>query len=140
MNTPKVPDRKFVTESAARLTLTDVATAVGSTEAISRKLAAARGRFARQEHKLELLGMVVREGLAGTLTDWSEADIKIAGFPFCYLLDSRDLIPDTVPVAGFSDDLAAIVVAWGILEDKLKAFADSRGLLFSRYFDINQSD
>jgi uncharacterized membrane protein YkvA (DUF1232 family) len=140
MQSPKAPDSKYVRENANRLTNPEMLAAISNNEGLVKKLAAARGRFARQQHKLELLRMVVTEGLAGGETGLDELELKIAVYPFHYLLDTRDLIPDSVPVAGFSDDLAVIIIAWKLIEDKLKTFAAARGLLASKYFDINESD
>ena len=42
---------------------------------------------------------------------------------FVYLVKQNDIIPDSVPIVGFADDLAVATVAMVINEPELKAFA-----------------
>jgi len=139
MENPKAPDRRYVITSAAALSPEQVTRAVSNTDGIARKMAMARGRFARQQHKLELLRMIVDDAQSGRYP-LSPAQIQLAAYPFHYLLAPHDLIPDAVPVAGYSDDLAVIVIAWKELEDELKAYATWKGLRYSSYFDIHEDD
>ena len=61
--------------------------------------------------------------------EYTEVSPKVIGAlvaTFLYLLKSRDLIPDAIPVLGIADDLAVATFAMTLCEPELKAYAEWR--------------
>ena len=50
-----------------------------------------------------------------------------------YFLNPFDIIPDFIPGIGYVDDLAALGIAFKLIRDDLRAYAESKGLDLKDY-------
>jgi uncharacterized membrane protein YkvA (DUF1232 family) len=131
-----VPTLDYVLSGARDLQPEDAVALAADQAGLERKIIQSRGRLQKQKHKIELFWMLLQDGAAGRYNlAWE--DLRLVAYVFHYLLRQKDLIPDSVPVAGLSDDLAVIVLVFEFLEPKLEQYAQAKGLVHSDYFCIN---
>ncbi len=76
-----------------------------------------RGPVAKNWSKVETLWRVVKDPRAA----WPEKAVAIGAL--AYLITPLDAVPDVIPIAGFSDDLAIIVAAITVLAAKAREYA-----------------
>ena len=73
-----------------------------------------------------LMAQMVKGYVAGTYTAVSAKTVVSLIGAFLYLVKSRDIIPDYIPVIGLADDLIIATVAMAINEPELRAFKEWR--------------
>jgi uncharacterized membrane protein YkvA (DUF1232 family) len=139
MNSRK-PTADYVRQEAQCLTEEQVHAVLGGRDAMMSQVAASRGRLTKHLLKIELLSGFLADSLAGEYTSVTSSELQLAAFPLHYLVRGEDLIPDRVPVAGFSDDIEVILIVWELMEIRLRDYAKWRGLHLDRYFGPSTRD
>ena len=75
---------------------------------------------------LPLMIAMVKAWITKKYTQVSPKVIACLVGSFIYLINKKDLIPDSIPVVGIADDLAVLGLALKLSEPELKAFAEWR--------------
>ncbi len=78
--------------------------------------------------KLRLLWMVLRDYANGTYrkVPWKAVVAVVAAV--AYVLSPIDLIPDFIVPFGFTDDVVAIALTWGLVKRELRDYCAWKGL------------
>ena len=96
----------------------------GLLEELQQKLEGLPDTVSNAFNNVPIMAEMVKSYATREYTDVSPKVILSLVGAFAYLVKKNDIIPDSVPVIGFADDLAVATVAMVINEPELKAFAE----------------
>lgn len=79
-------------------------------------------------HRLRLLAMVIRDYANGTYrkVPWRAVAAIVAAV--IYVISPIDLIPDFLVPIGWTDDLLAVALTWGLVKKELRVYCQWKGL------------
>jgi len=95
---------------------------------------AAKGKFANLEPQADLLGDYVEDCLDGKFPGADDAAVMEACFALHYLSRGVDIIPDSIPELGYSDDASIVLCVMTSHEPEFRRYAESRGIEWSEQF------
>ena len=75
-------------------------------------------------HNVPVMAQMVKCYITREYTEVSPKVVISLVSAFIYLVKRDDLIPDSIPIVGYADDLAVATVAMAINEPELNAFAE----------------
>jgi uncharacterized membrane protein YkvA (DUF1232 family) len=78
--------------------------------------------------KLRLLWMVLRDYLNGSYRKVPWKAIAALAAAVAYVLSPVDLVPDLLFPLGFTDDVLAIALTWGLVKRELREYCAWKGL------------
>ena len=78
--------------------------------------------------RLRLLQMVVGDYAAGRYRKVPWRSIVVCAAAIAYVLSPLDLIPDWLVPVGWTDDLVALAVAWGMVKRDLREYCAWKGV------------
>ena len=84
------------------------------------------GEAAKQFANVPLMASMVKSYVSKEYTEVSPKVIIALVSAFLYLVKSKDLIPDYIPVIGLADDLAVVAIALAICQPELEAYSQWR--------------
>ena len=96
----------------------------GLLEELQQKLEGLPDTVSNAFNNVPVMAEMVKSYVTREYTDVSPKVIVSLVGAFVYLVKKNDIIPDSVPIIGFADDLAVATVAMMINEPELRAFAD----------------
>lgn len=95
----------------------------GLLEQLQEKLAGLPDTVSNAFNNVPVMAEMVKCYVTREYTDVSPKVIVSLVGAFVYLVKQNDIIPDSVPIVGYADDLAVATVAMAINEPELNAFA-----------------
>ena len=95
----------------------------GLLEELQAKMEGLPDTVSKAFNNVPVMADMVKSYVTREYTDVSPKVIISLVGAFVYLVKKNDIIPDSVPVIGFADDLAVATVAMAINEPELTAFA-----------------
>ena len=78
--------------------------------------------------KLRLLWMVLRDYANGTYRKVPWKALAALAAAVAYVVSPIDLVPDFLVPIGFTDDLLALAVTWGLVKRELREYCQWKGL------------
>lgn len=84
------------------------------------------GEAAKQFANVPLMASMVKSYVSKEYTEVSPKVVIALVSAFLYLVKSKDLIPDYIPVIGLADDLAVVAIALAICQPELEAYSQWR--------------
>jgi uncharacterized membrane protein YkvA (DUF1232 family) len=78
--------------------------------------------------KLRLLWMVLRDYANGTYRKVPWKALAALAAAVVYVISPLDLIPDVLVPLGFTDDVVAIALTWGLVKRELREYCAWKGL------------
>lgn len=87
-----------------------------------------------------VMAQMVKSYVTREYTEVSPKVIVSLVATFLYLVKRNDIIPDSIPLVGYADDLAVATVAMAVCEPELKAFADWKAQKTGEPIDLVQVD
>jgi uncharacterized membrane protein YkvA (DUF1232 family) len=78
--------------------------------------------------KLRLLWMVVRDYANGTYRKFPWKAAAAVAAAIVYVVSPIDLVPDFLVPAGWTDDLVALALTWGLVKRELRDYCAWKGL------------
>lgn len=114
--------RKELKRGAERVTREDLERAVQKSQKIEEKVMST-SILSREWAKVRLLLMLLKDYWEGNYEEipWSTiAAIVVVKF---YILSPIDIVPDFIPVIGYSDDIALMLLVWRLISEDVKKYA-----------------
>lgn len=96
---------------ASRIGKEDLARAVREATRIEDKTRSS-SLLSKQLDKIRILTILIKDYLEGNYRGISWGAIAAIAAVLLYILNPFDLIPDFIPVVGYSDDVAALMLLW----------------------------
>jgi uncharacterized membrane protein YkvA (DUF1232 family) len=84
------------------------------------------GEAAKQFANVPLMASMVKSYVSKEYTEVSPKVVIALVSAFLYLVKSKDLIPDYIPVIGLADDLAVVAIALAVCQPELEAYSQWR--------------
>lgn len=78
--------------------------------------------------KLRLLWMVLKDYANGSYRKVPWRAVAALAAAVVYVISPVDLIPDLLVPLGFTDDLVALALTWGLVKKELRAYCEWKGL------------
>jgi uncharacterized membrane protein YkvA (DUF1232 family) len=78
--------------------------------------------------KLRLLWMVLRDYANGSYRKVPWKAVAALAAAVVYVLSPLDLVPDLLVPLGFTDDVVAVALTWGLVKRELRAYCEWKGL------------
>ena len=78
--------------------------------------------------KLRLLRMVLRDYANGSYRKVPWKAMAALAAAVVYVVSPLDLIPDLLVPLGFTDDVLALALTWGLVKKELRAYCEWKGL------------
>lgn len=72
--------------------------------------------------KIQILIRMVKAHLSGEYTSFSTRTILLVTFALLYFVIPTDVIPDFLPILGFSDDISILYFVWKQIDGDLSKF------------------
>lgn len=93
---------------------------------LQEKLKGLPGEAAKQFANVPLMASMVKSYVSQEYTEVSPKVVIALVSAFLYLVKSKDIIPDYIPVIGLADDLAVVAIALAVCKPELDAYAQWR--------------
>jgi len=100
----------------------DIERAVAESERIEEKVAGS-SVLSKELAKVRLLISALRDYWNGEYEEIPYGTIAAIVVALLYILSPIDLIPDIIPVAGYMDDLAVLLLAWKLISEDIRQYA-----------------
>jgi len=95
-------------------------------EQLQEKLKGLPGDAVKQFANVPLMASMVKSYVSKEYTAVSPKVVIALVSAFLYLVKSKDIIPDYIPVIGLADDLAVVAIALAVCKPELDAYAQWR--------------
>jgi uncharacterized membrane protein YkvA (DUF1232 family) len=80
-------------------------------------------------HNLELMIPYVKDVVSGTYKDYNTTNLVLIMICIIYVVSPVDIIPDFIPVLGFTDDVTVVAYAMKIVSEELRQYETWRNVV-----------